>query len=118
MKKILHNTIILSSFFILPELVFAQVDIDATGGINTLLASLAKFVMGRVFPLLILLGLVYTVYAGVQYIAVDPDSNQRDEKRKHLISGIVGLFVIVSVWSLVALIGNTFNIFAGGTLRP
>lgn len=78
------------------------------------------YVMGlvndRIIPLLIMLALIYVLWTGLSYIRSLDDSQRRDDLKKQLFWGIIGLFVIVSIWSLVALIGNTFDIWGGGTL--
>ncbi|MFT6829799.1 MAG: hypothetical protein ACJAV6_000636, partial [Candidatus Paceibacteria bacterium] len=41
---------------------------------------------------------------------------KRNEKKQQIFWGIIGLFVIVSIWGLVAVVGRSFGLFAGGTL--
>ena len=83
---------------------------------NGLLKFLYDIIKDRIIPLLVLLALLYTVFAVVQFIAAGADSQQKEEKKQQIFWGVIGLFVIISVWALVAVIGNTFGIFAGGTL--
>lgn len=82
--------------------------------------SMVKFITDifnkRLIPLMVLLALVYVMYAVVQYIGENEDTKSKEEKKQKIFWGIIGLFVIISVWSLVAIVANTFGIFAGGTL--
>jgi len=102
-------------FVYTPVLLFAQFD---SSNAESLMESISEFLLERIIPTLVLLALVYTVYAGFSYVAVDPDSTEKEDKKKKIFWGIIGLFVIVSIWSLVAVVGRTFNLFAGGSLRP
>lgn len=84
--------------------------------------SLVQFLVGifnnRLIPLIITLALIYVIYSTVQFIGSPADSQGKDEKKQQIFWGIIGLFVIITVWSLVAVIANTFNIFGGGVLKP
>ncbi|PCI20190.1 hypothetical protein COB64_02670 [Candidatus Wolfebacteria bacterium] len=62
-----------------------------------------------VVPLLITAGTVVFIYGVVQYIAGAADQTKREEGRKFILWGIIGLFVIISVWGLVGLLSNTFQ---------
>lgn len=68
-------------------------------------------------PLMISLALIYLIYAVVRYIQATEDSQGKEERKQQIFWGIVGLFVIITVWSLVAIVANTFDIFGGGSLQ-
>ena len=84
---------------------------------KTLLTFLGELVNGTIIPLFILGALAFTIYSVVDFIAAREDSQTKEEKKQRIFWGIIGLFVIISIWSLVGIVGNTFNIFAGGTLE-
>lgn len=61
-------------------------------------------------PLLMALTLVYFIW-GVTKFVRDSDSDQaRSQGRKIMISGVIALFVEVSIWGLVALLTQTFGL--------
>lgn len=93
-----------------PYHAFAQFD---SSNAKTLLRSMTGFISSRIVPTLIALALVYVVYAGVQYIGANEESQGREEKKQKLFWGVIGLFVILSVWALVLLVSNTFGISLG-----
>lgn len=64
-------------------------------------------------PFVISVGVLYFIWGVVQYTLGKSDDAKK-EGRERMIWGIVGLFVIVSIWGLVNLIGNTFDIDQGG----
>ena len=96
-----------------PLLVLAQ---NPGNDAISLMQFVATFINGQLIPLFVLLALVYVIYAAVQYIREKEDSQSKNEKRQQMFWGIIGLFVILTIWSLVGIIENTFNIFRGGDL--
>lgn len=90
--------------------------IDGTN-VTSLARSINSFINRGIIPLFVALALMYTMYAIVDFILMGSDSQKKAEKKQKIFWGIIGLFVIVSIWGLVAVIGNTFGIFAGGTLE-
>jgi len=43
------------------------------------------------------------------------EEKSREEGRNFVFWGVIGFVVILSVWGLVAVVGSTFNLTAGGT---
>ncbi|MEA1929694.1 MAG: hypothetical protein U9M92_02320 [Patescibacteria group bacterium] len=75
---------------------------------ETLIRDLAP----PVVVLILTLALVY-FFAGVaKYIGKAGESKDREEGKKMMVYGIIGLAVMIAVWGLVALLVNTF--FPGG----
>ena len=116
-----HTLTILSLYFV-PSFVLAQ--FNANDGAAPFFQSVSRFINGGVnpvtigvIPVLILLALVYVVYSGVSFIMASEDQAKRNEKKQQIFWGIIGLFVITSIWGLVAVVGQSFGLFAGGTLR-
>ncbi len=58
--------------------------------------------------LLIALAVLYIVYATVMYLIMGKEGADRKEAGMRILWGIVGLFIIVSLWGLVSLLVNTF----------
>jgi hypothetical protein len=98
----------------LPDLALAQ---GNGQNARTLTAYLSRLINQQLIPLFIAMALAYTIYSVVMFIAADSESQKREEKKQQIFWGIIGLFVIVSIWGLVAVISNSFDIFAGGTLK-
>ncbi|MCA9352705.1 hypothetical protein KC901_00815 [Patescibacteria group bacterium] len=97
---------------------FALAQFKAGEGAVSFFESVSVFVNRNLIPVLILLALTYVVYSGVSFIMTSASSTgEREQKKRQIFWGIIGLFVIVSVWGLVAVVGRSFGLFAGGTLR-
>ena len=97
----------------MPFLAQAQV---ATS-LESLMAFLANFFTKGLIPVMISLGLVYLIYAVLGYMQANDNAQGRAEKKQQIFWAIIGLFVILSIWSLVAITANTFSIFGGGDLK-
>ena len=67
-------------------------------------------VLGKIVPLLIGLAVVVFLYGVLKFITAAGDETKRKEGKDVIIYGIIGLFVMVSVWGLVNLILGTFTL--------
>jgi diacylglycerol kinase len=103
------NIALITIWALFPALVYAQ-DI---GSVATMIRSLVNIAI----PVLIGLGVVLFFWGLVRYV-VSSDENTKKEARSVIIYGIITLFVMVSVWSLVYLLSRTLNIDIGGTRIP
>ena len=104
MKKI-----ILSIATFLPSVTFAQ---QITGSnpitnFDTLVGRLTN-IGNVVIELLIAFAVIYIIINVVRFI-MSGDDTKRSELRTSILWGIVGLFVILSIWGLVRILTNTFN---------
>lgn len=100
--------------FFAPALAFAQI-IPQSPGLSGILNTVKSF-MSAIIPVLITLGIIYFIWGVLEYVLGKSDDAKK-EGRNRMIWGIVGLFAIVSVWGLVALLNSTFGIQQGGVLN-
>ena len=80
---------------------------DGIGGVICKINQL----LNAIIPILVLLGVVFFVYGVVMYMIAD-DEEAKTKGRDRIIYGIIGFAVIISLWGLVNLVVNTFNIGA------
>lgn len=103
--------------FALPAVALAQpetVGIVPDGGMSALgILGVISNIFGVIIPILVTLAVIYVIWNVIKYTTASDDESQ-DTARKGIISGIVALFVIVSIWGLVAVLNTTFNIGQGG----
>lgn len=117
MKKIYKNLYILVSVAILSPLsTFAASCDNNFDDIGELFTWGTCIIGSSIIPLLISVALVVFIIGVVKFIAGADNEEKRKEGRQFIIWGIVGLFVIVSVWGLVSVLQNTF--FSGGLVVP
>lgn len=63
-----------------------------------------------IIPFLLGLGLLFVVYGVLRYISKGADEEKRKEARDFILWGILSLFIMLSVWGLVNILVNTFNL--------
>lgn len=99
MKKIIAGVV---SF--LPSIAFAQQITDA----NTLTTKLTN--LGNTFiGILIAFAVIWIIVNVVRFIIKADDPGARGPIQSAILWGIVGLFVILSIWGLVRILTNTFS---------
>lgn len=120
MKK---KLIILSGFVLslAPVVALAQITTGGTptkcisttvgGTTGTLQQLLCKFgeLFNAILPVLIALAVIYFVFGVVTYV-ISSDEEAKSKGRDRIIFGVIGLAVIIGMWGLVALLGNTFGL--------
>ena len=82
-----------------PVFAFANSLGDVLGTISTNL--------NIIIPMLMSLGLVYFIWGVVEYV-LSGNTEKKEQGQQHMIWGIIGLAVIVSIWGLVGILRNQF----------
>ncbi len=100
MKKIIAFGIVFTPMF-----AFAQLEVGAQNltGVVGFLTS----VMGTAVVLITAAAVVFFMWGVFIFIQANGDEEGRSEGRQKMISGIIGIAVIVSVWGLVRWITST-----------
>ena len=106
--------------FLLPVLAFAQntPPVFTTSPDATTILGRVQTIANYVIPFLVTLGVIYFIYGVITYV-ISKGEEAKKEGRDRMIYGIIGLFVIVSLWGIVGILGNTFQVSQqGGALNP
>jgi hypothetical protein len=72
-------------------------------------------IIGMVGPILVTLGLIVFLWGMIKYMTAGADSEGRTEARNVMIYGVIGMFVMVSVFGLVGVLQRSFWVSGGGT---
>ncbi len=72
--------------------------------------------IGTATPIIVALALLFFFYGLAKYILNSGDEEKKSEGKSVMIWGIIALFVMVSVWGLVNLLANTFEVNDGSTI--
>ena len=104
MKKIITGSILALS----PLMVLAQTTAFSILGV---VSNFLKILI----PVLITAALVYFIWGVISYV-IAKDADDKEKARSVVTRGILGLFIVVSVWGLIGIIQSTFGIGAGGAL--
>ena len=107
MKKIVTAV----SLFTLPVIAFAQ---QVVGTYNRVLDANSLFgkinsILNAIIPILISVAVVWLIYAIVRYVVAGDEEGKKVGKT-HMIWGVIGLFVILSIWGLVNILVQTFGL--------
>ncbi len=101
----------LAVLLLAPIFAFAQTGEADAGSIFNKISSIAS----ALIPFLITIAIIWFIVGVIQFV-IAKDDGTKEKGRGVMISGIVGLFVILAVFGLVKVITNTFDIEGGGTL--
>ncbi len=100
MKKIIAGVLAFA-----PLAAFAQSTIRDVNSLTGTLTSIGNVVI----QILIAFAVVYIIFNVIRYIMSANDPAKRKEIGLGILYGIVGLFVILSIWGLVAILTNSFR---------
>jgi len=109
-KKII---VVITTFSIWTEMAFAQSRnyTGHSGGTNwgsiaDIVAKIGDFINTTVMPIIVSLGVIYFIWNLVHFVSKMDNEAERTKFRKYTINGIIGLFIMLSVWGILA-IGTT-----------
>lgn len=109
MKKIVKNAAfvgLLAATAAVPSMAAAQTTF------GTILGTIGGLI-NTIIPILIAGALAYFIYGVIKFITAS-DGDAKGDARKVVIQGVIGLFIIMSVWGLVGVIQATFGVGSGG----
>ena len=102
MKKIL--AIVLASAS--PVMALAQYNpSQGITGLFTLAGNLLKMAL----PLIISLAVVWFIYNVFRFVIASSSDEEKAKAKTQMVWGIVAIFVMVSIWGLVAILQSTFG---------
>ena len=90
---------------------------EAVGGNISALLALVENVVGRLIPIFVALALIWFIWGLIKFV-IAADAEGREDGKLMMWWGIIALFVIVSIWGIVAFIGNILGINATTTVTP
>ena len=83
-------------------------------GVNLLgVLCVTQLILRRVVVLLVSFAVIFFIYVITKYITAGEDEDKRNKMKNLMVYGIIGLFVIVSMWGIVYLLVNSFNLDLG-----
>ncbi len=66
-------------------------------------------ILNRIIPVLITLAVVYFIWGVIQY-TLSTDEEKKKKARGMIIQGLIGLFVILAFWGIIAVFQSTFGV--------
>lgn len=106
MKSLTLKGIVLAAMLI-PLISFAQ----STGGIRGVGQTLIGLINSVLVPLLLAIAFIVFIYGiAKSYIFSQGDEGAVEQGHKIILWGLIGFFVILSVWGLVNILVDTFRL--------
>lgn len=82
----------------------------AEASAQTLMNSINRVIINPLIVLLFALAVVYFIYGLARYL-LSPDNEEiRKTSKSHMLWGIIGMFIMVSVFGIMNLIMNTLGV--------
>ena len=75
-----------------------------------LLCYITQIINDSVIPLIFALATVMFVWGVVQFVINSDEEAKKEKGKQFMLWGIIALAVMVSVWGLVKILGDTFNV--------
>ncbi|MEI8338103.1 MAG: hypothetical protein WCF92_03085 [bacterium] len=119
MKNKLQNIFLVISSLLFAFPAFAQTNNCGSGtpqGFHDLLTCYIAYKIEHYIPFLIMIAFVLFLIGVVRFVGAGDNEEARQAGRSVMIFGIVVLFVMVSVWGLVAILYSSF--FTGTVTLP
>jgi len=82
----------------------------AEASVESLMGKVNKLIINPLIVLLFAMAVVYFVYGLVKYL-ISPDNEEvRKSSKSHMLWGVIGMFIMVSVFGIMNLIMNTLGV--------
>ncbi len=121
MKKISRLAVLLGVVAI-PFLVSAQNYIGsnttgtAWGSIKEIIEAIGKFINSTVMPMVVALAILYFMWNIAHFIGNMSNEKERETFKRYSINSLIGLFILLSVWGIVAI--GTQTLFGKQPIVP
>ena len=102
-----YFVLMIASFFLLPFLANAATPPSVT--ITSFIGQVAV-IINTIIPFLVGLAVFIIIYGILGYISSAADEEKRQQARQFITWGVIGVFMMLSVWGLVTILINSFNL--------
>lgn len=82
----------------------------AHASIDTFVGKLNKYIFNPVIIFLVILAICYFLYGIYEYLAGGESGDARETGQRHIMWGLIGLFIMVSVFFILRVILGTIGI--------
>ena len=89
---------------------FFSTKIAYAGRLDTVIANVDKFIINPLILFLFALALVFFLYGVFEFIANLDNEEKKSTGKSHMLWGIVGLTIMMGVWTILGIILNTMDI--------
>ncbi len=82
----------------------------AEASVVTLMKSINRVLINPLIVLLFALAVVYFIYGLVRYLLSPDNEEVRKSSKSHMLWGIIGMFIMISVFGILSIIMNTLGV--------
>ena len=108
-KKILTSIALLS---VAPYIAFAQTTAPNTTYFTTLITQVDS-ILSLLTPVVIAAAVVYFLWGVLQFVSAGDDAEKRKAAQGRMIHGVIAIFVMVSLWGLIAFLQSITGVGIG-----
>jgi uncharacterized membrane protein HdeD (DUF308 family) len=82
----------------------------ASESVDQFVSKLDQLIINPLILLLFALALVYFLWGVFEFLLNADNEEKRSAGKSHMLYGIIGLTIMIGVWTILSIIMNTFNI--------
>ena len=82
----------------------------ASSSVDSFVKNVNKLIINPIIVLLFGLAVVYFLYGIFQFVSNQENEEAKTKGRSHMISGIIGIVIMMGVFTILNIIMRTFNI--------
>lgn len=73
---------------------------------DSFITKLNVNVFNPIIGLMVTIAIAYFIYGIIEFVMGADNEDKREQGKQHMIWGIVGLFIMISVFGLINILGN------------
>lgn len=86
--------------------------------LSALIARINTYIINPAIGVLFAVAFMFFLWGMAKFIFQADDDHEREQGKKHIIWGLVGMFIMVSVYGIIAIVTNTFGIPSSPSSLP
>jgi len=75
-----------------------------------IISAILTNIVNPVVTVLFVLAVVYFLWGIFKFVSNDEGGTEREEGKKSMMWGIIGLFIMISVWGIIGFIKTTIDV--------
>lgn len=92
-------------FILFPNIAYAD-----TPKLDAFLTKVNAQIVNPLISFVFALAVVYFLYGVLKFLMNMDNEGARDEGKKHMLWGIIGITIMIGVWGILSVITNTLNL--------
>ncbi len=80
----------------------------------TLLSRVERYILNPLIMLMFAVAFVIFIYGLIEFLSNSENEELRTKGRQHMLWGVIGMFIMLSVFGIMSLLINTFGLTAPG----